>query len=179
RGRPRKRAVVQPVHCGPQGRERRARPQGAGRSRGRGSGQVRRDRRAGQVRARGLDIDRQQEIFTRQAAFCEGRSPLYAELCRRLAVDARVDDIAPDPGWDLPLRLLSGLHYLVLGGEASWEDLDGALDGHADMLASWTAQQEVQTNEVQRSWALLPAFLSVSDGRPLDLLELGPSAGLN
>ena len=94
-------------------------------------------------------------------------------------MDARVDDIAPDLGWDLPLRLLSGLHYLVLGGEASWEDLDGALDGHADMLASWTAQQEVQTNEVQRSWALLPAFLSVSDGRPLDLLELGPSAGLN
>jgi hypothetical protein len=32
---------------------------------------------------------------------------------------------------------------------------------------------------VQRSWALLPAFLAVSDGRPLDLLELGPSAGLN
>jgi len=94
-------------------------------------------------------------------------------------VDARVDDIAPDLGWDLPLRLLSGLHYLVLGGEASWDDLDGALDRHADMLASWTAQQEVQTNEVQRSWALLPAFLSVSDGRPLDLLELGPSAGLN
>jgi hypothetical protein len=37
----------------------------------------------------------------------------------------------------------------------------------------------VQTNEVQRSWALLPGFLTVADGRPLDLLELGPSAGLN
>jgi hypothetical protein len=37
----------------------------------------------------------------------------------------------------------------------------------------------VQTNEVQRSWALLPAFLSLDDGRPFDLLELGPSAGLN
>ncbi len=37
----------------------------------------------------------------------------------------------------------------------------------------------MQTNEVQRSWALLPAFLTVADGRPLDLLELGPSAGLN
>jgi hypothetical protein len=32
---------------------------------------------------------------------------------------------------------------------------------------------------VQRTWALLPVFLSLSDGRPLDLLELGPSAGLN
>jgi len=104
---------------------------------------------------------------------------LYAELCRRLAVDPRVDDIAPDLGWDLPLRLLSGLHYLVLGGEASWDDLDGALDGQAEFLAHWAAEQDVQTNEVQRSWGLLPAFLAVSDGRPLDLLELGPSAGLN
>ena len=50
---------------------------------------------------------------------------------------------------------------------------------HADFLARWTAEQDVQTNEVQRSWGLLPAFLAVSDGRPLDLLELGPSAGLN
>jgi hypothetical protein len=94
-------------------------------------------------------------------------------------VDPRVDDIAPDLSWDLPLRLLSGLHYLVLGGEASWDDVDEALDRHAAFLARWTNEQEVQTNEVQRSWALLPAFLSVSDGRPLDLLELGPSAGLN
>jgi hypothetical protein len=37
----------------------------------------------------------------------------------------------------------------------------------------------VQTNEVQRAWALLPAFLTVADGRPFDLIELGPSAGLN
>ena len=37
----------------------------------------------------------------------------------------------------------------------------------------------MQTNEVQRAWGLLPGFLSVVDGRPFDLLELGPSAGLN
>ena len=94
-------------------------------------------------------------------------------------MDPRVDDIASDLGWDLPLRLLAGLHYLVLAGEATWEAIDEALDGHASFLARWTAVQEVQTNEVQRSWGLLPAFLAVADGRPLDLLELGPSAGLN
>jgi hypothetical protein len=77
------------------------------------------------------------------------------------------------------LRLLSGLHYLVLGGEASWDDVDAALDEHASFLERWTTDQDVQTNEVQRSWALLPAFLTLADGRPLDLLELGPSAGLN
>ncbi len=124
-------------------------------------------------------MDRQEEIFTRQAGYCDGRSPLYAGLCRRLADDPRVDDIALDLAWDFPLRLLSGLHYLVLGGEASWDDVDAALDDHAEFLERWTSDQDVQTNEVQRSWALLPAFLTLADDRPLDLLELGPSAGLN
>jgi hypothetical protein len=81
--------------------------------------------------------------------------------------------------WDLPLRLLAGLHYLVLANQASWDDVGGALDRHAEFLARWVVEQDVQTNEVQRAWGLLPAFLSVADGRPLDVLELGPSAGLN
>jgi hypothetical protein len=37
----------------------------------------------------------------------------------------------------------------------------------------------VQTNEVQRCFGLLPGFLAVSDERPFDVVELGPSAGLN
>lgn len=37
----------------------------------------------------------------------------------------------------------------------------------------------MQTNEVQRCWGLLPGFLSVADERPIDLIELGPSGGLN
>jgi hypothetical protein len=37
----------------------------------------------------------------------------------------------------------------------------------------------VQTNEVQRCFGLLPGFLTIDDGRPLDVIELGPSAGLN
>lgn len=100
-------------------------------------------------------------------------------MCRRLAEDPRVDDLAPDLSWDFPLRLLGGLHYLALAGDASWDDVAAALEDHAAFLSKWTAEQDVQTNEVQRSWAIMPAFLSVSDGRPLDLLELGPSAGLN
>jgi hypothetical protein len=100
-------------------------------------------------------------------------------VCRRLAEDPRVDDLAPDLSWDFPLRLLGGLHYLVLSGDASWDDVSGALERHAAFLSRWTAERDVQTNEVQRAWALLPAFLSIADDRPLDLLELGPSAGLN
>jgi hypothetical protein len=87
--------------------------------------------------------------------------------------------LSTDLPWDFPLRLLAGLHYLVLAGRASWADVDGALEEHAEFLSRWTAEQEVQTNEVQRAWALLPAFLTVADGRPFELLELGPSAGLN
>jgi hypothetical protein len=100
-------------------------------------------------------------------------------VCRRLAEDRRVGGLTPDLAWDFPLRLLGGLHYLVLRGDASWDDLDAAFDEHTPFLARWTAEQDVQTNEVQRSWALLPGFLVASDERPLDLLELGPSAGLN
>ena len=67
----------------------------------------------------------------------------------------------------------------MLSGEASWDGVDAALASHGDFLRRWCEEHEVQTNEVQRSWALLPGFLSVADGRPLELLELGPSAGLN
>jgi hypothetical protein len=67
----------------------------------------------------------------------------------------------------------------VLGGEATWDAIDEALVAHADFLRRFTAEQKVQTNEVQRAWALLPGFLTLADGRPFDLLELGPSAGLN
>ena len=67
----------------------------------------------------------------------------------------------------------------MLGGEASWEDVGGAFTEQAAFIRRFTAEQDVQTNEVQRAWALLPAFLALADDRPFDLLELGPSAGLN
>jgi hypothetical protein len=45
------------------------------------------------------------------------------------------------------------------------------------------SEHAVQTNEVQRCFALLPGFLEIQrragEGTPLDLVELGPSAGLN
>lgn len=90
--------------------------------------------------------------------------------------------IAPDDRWDLPVRLLGGLHHVVLDGRMagwSWDEVREALKRQADWLARFVAEQPVQTNEVQRCWALLPAFLSLGDGRPLELVELGASAGLN
>jgi hypothetical protein len=67
----------------------------------------------------------------------------------------------------------------VLAGRASWDDVGNALTAERPFLTRFTAEQDVQTNEVQRAWGLLPGFLSIADGRPFDLLELGPSAGLN
>ena len=108
-------------------------------------------------------------------------SRLYADLARRLADEPLLRQIAPDDRWDFPVRLLGGLHYLVLAGRAPgwrWEDVRATLERERDWLAAFTAEQQVQTNEVQRSWALLPAFLLLGEAR-LDLIELGPSAGLN
>jgi len=122
----------------------------------------------------------QREVFEEQARLCEGRSPLYAELCRRFAEDPAVVAIfGGEPEWDAPLRLLGGLHYLVLAGDASWDD---PLEAHAEFLREFVREQTVQTNEVQRSWMLLPCFLRAAqllEAEELDVVELGPSAGLN
>lgn len=110
-------------------------------------------------------------------------SPLYASVCRRLADAPVVRAVAPDDRWDIPLRLLAGLHYLALSeGLDPWGDPVESVAAHADALARFAAEQSIQTNEVQRSWMLLPCFLDVvrrSSPQMLDLVELGPSAGLN
>jgi hypothetical protein len=84
--------------------------------------------------------------------------------------------------WDVPIRVLGGLHYLALAdGVDPWSSLRETIVEHGGFLERFVAEQEVQTNEVGRCFALLPAFLELAraEGRRLDLLELGPSAGLN
>lgn len=110
---------------------------------------------------------------------------MYADVCRRLADDDTVDDIVDSTGprtWDIPIRLLGALHYLALAeGIDPWSSPHEVLVERHDWLAQFVAEQNVQTNEVGRCAALLPAFLEAArlGGRRLDLLELGPSAGLN
>jgi hypothetical protein len=65
----------------------------------------------------------------------------------------------------------------VLAGKASWDDIGRALDEHAAELAEFASSHAVQTNEVQRAWALLPGVLAASAER-VELIELGASAGL-
>jgi hypothetical protein len=88
----------------------------------------------------------------------------------------------------VPLRLFGGVHYLELAGiepyalSGDWPDFRSALESQRGFLARFVREQAVQTNEVQRCYALLPAFLELARGsgaETLDLVELGPSAGLN
>lgn len=94
------------------------------------------------------------------------------------------------------LRLLAGVHLLVLDGSepvlASHYPSVGGAPGeavglafleavarHRDRLAR-SLLQGVQTNEAGRSVALLGGFLELArTGRPLRILEVGASAGLN
>ena len=140
-------------------------------------------------RLRRMTDKRQAEVFRRQAEHFEALgSPVYARLARRCATEPLVDELVDDLRWDVPLRLFGGVHYLELSGEepyalsGDWEDFHRALVGRQGFLARFVREQAVQTNEVQRCFALLPAFLTLAreaGASALDLLELGPSAGLN
>lgn len=80
------------------------------------------------------------------------------------------------------MQLFAGLHYLVLAGRASWDDVGAALRDEAEFLREWIATERVQTNEPRRCWWLVPCFLEVArrtGAEAFDCIELGCSAGLN
>lgn len=110
-----------------------------------------------------------------------------------MAGEPLVREVAPDFEWNLPLRLLAALHYLALDGRAPglarayagegevWPAFREALARESEWIVRFLREQGMQTNEVQRCFGLLPAFLLAAGetGRALDLIELGPSAGFN
>jgi hypothetical protein len=133
---------------------------------------------------------RRSKVFDEFAAGIEKRSPEAAALVRRCGREQLALALVPaDPTWDVPHRLLAAVRWLVLAGEVSdygdapdtWHAFSSILRERGDWIARFVRQQPVQTNEVQRCFALLPLFLTVARAaaRPVDLLELGPSAGLN
>jgi len=150
----------------------------------------------------------------RQALACERfGSPLYSALAGMLADDVEAggptaDVLRPWTGHapaDLDaaapgIRLLAGLHHLVLarqapelalgypsvGGQAAPADLDAAVlrhavAAHADELRAFVARAP-QTNEVGRAAPLLGGLRRVATrtgGLPVRMAEIGASAGLN
>ncbi|RYY28356.1 MAG: DUF2332 domain-containing protein [Sphingomonadales bacterium] len=94
----------------------------------------------------------------------------------------------------LPLRTVGGLHSLALKGIALVDVFSGAvtdpedvkaalsaaLIAHDDALYHWL-DGPPQTNEAGRSGALMCGLIEVSRrlGQPLEVIEIGSSAGLN
>jgi len=134
------------------------------------------------------------------------RSPLCVELMRGAADDIdRGGEVAtlfagiPTPPGSVPqLRLLGALHRIVLSGQAPelaafypsaggsrtaggvWPVALATIHEHRDEVRARLART-VQTNEPGRSAVLFAALLWLSDRfrRPIRLLEIGASAGLN
>ncbi len=144
--------------------------------------------------------------FLGQAKACDALgSPFTAKLCRALAAVLDESTITGRAvlGWPgdaqadaVSLRTCGALHALVLAGtdrrlaciyppnEAGEDEIATVLP---DVLARWDEKLSAglssapQTNEIARSALLLPGFLTIAreTGLPLDLNEIGASAGLN
>ncbi|GEO86033.1 MULTISPECIES: DUF2332 domain-containing protein [Alphaproteobacteria] len=149
------------------------------------------------------------QSFLRQARACNDLgSPFTARLCRMAAerldestaVGRRLLQWQGDPtssGDALALRLAGSLHAVVRSGQdphlagvypphtnldddALWAAVDAALRRDETFILAWL-RSAPQTNEVRRSAALLPGFLTIAKlfSKPLMLSEVGASAGLN
>jgi hypothetical protein len=134
------------------------------------------------------------------------RSPLYIRLMRAAADDidaggvvARLFAGIPTPPGSVPqLRLMGALHYMVLAGHAPalaafypsaggdrppdgvWPVADAVMAEQFDRVRE-RLHRTVQTNEPGRSAVLFAGLLWLTDRhrRPIRLLEIGASAGLN
>jgi hypothetical protein len=148
------------------------------------------------------------QSFRRQAKACDDLgSPFTARLCtlaaERLTGETRVGATVlgwpgnPDGTGDaLALRLAGTLHALVrsesdphlaavyppyaVDDDTLWAAIEAALRRDETFILGRLTSAP-QTNEVRRSSALLPGFLTIAalTGKPLVLSEVGASAGLN
>jgi hypothetical protein len=129
---------------------------------------------------------------------------LYQELCCSIAADPELLELAARAPVTQPAvnLLLAGAHYLLLKGarhplreyypalaagecgppEAAFPAFRSFCLEHRRELGSLIEKRLTQTNVIQRCTLLLPAFATVFERagrRPLALIEVGPSAGLN
>jgi hypothetical protein len=165
----------------------------------------------------GVEISEMPEARTAQLlrwqseACRELGSPLYGDLLTHASDDLLAGGPTADvlrghldarPSSVLALRMLGGVHALVLSGQApdlaalypsaggtpeheagsprAWAALRATLAGHCDEIRPWL-DQPPQTNEVGRAAALLGGLRCVAAEAdlPVRLVEVGTSAGLN
>ncbi len=146
------------------------------------------------------------DSFRRQAEACRDLgsafNALVCDLLRaRLAPDGafgrRIRDWPGDPAADaLALRACGALHALARSGDcaaltavyppaagtldAVWSGIEAAIRGHDVFLTAYL-DSPPQTNEVSRSASILGGCLTVAEatGMPIEVYEIGSSAGLN
>jgi len=132
-------------------------------------------------------------------------SPLYAELSYGVSLDPELLELAaqkrkrqPAPNMlfaSVQYLLLSGgdhaehplaSHYPIVSGaprpmEPAFPAFRDFCLSHADEIVDLIRRHRTQTNVVRRCTCLLPAFSMVQreSGRPLALIDVGASAGLN
>jgi hypothetical protein len=140
--------------------------------------------------------------FKRFAEFeCHNSSPLYEKLSLGISKDQELLKLSSRSlHGPVPNLFLAAVHYLLLKGNdhtlsGFYPDIESEHDQDHDPYPHFRAfclensgaiddilrTRLVQTNEVQRSALLLPAFqfLASQTKRPLALVEIGTSAGLN
>ena len=144
------------------------------------------------------------QIFERSAnEEFHNSSPLYEHLSLAIAKDPEMLSLAAHcrKGERAPNLFFAAVHLLFLKGTRHplslyYQGLSGSSLGTDDPyptfrsfcleydeeIRSVISARMVQTNEVSRCACLVPAFVLVSrgaKGRPLHLVEIGASAGLN
>ena len=147
------------------------------------------------------------QLRTQAVACASMGSPLYAHLLEDAAADVEAGGpvwallaghVAPGRGNALALRLMAAVHRLVLtgrapelaphypsvggpaGSEGAWPRFRRVVVDHIKALDE-LVRLPCQTNEVGRCAALAGGFFEMvaRTGKPLRLLEVGASAGLN
>ena len=150
------------------------------------------------------DLDRLSRTFHRFAELeCPGMSALYERLCHSMAEDRDLLAIAANarPGQPAPNLFMAAVHWLLLGGDQHpmtdcYPDINPESTArgdpypsfrsfclnHSEEIVDLISARLVQTNVVRRCAVLLPAFavaMAQDPARPLSLVEIGASAGLN
>jgi len=132
----------------------------------------------------------------------KNNSTLYEELSRRIQNDEYILALCENvrPGQPVPNMLFASVQYLLLSGAqhnlkeyypsivSNAKEPDDAFPEFKDFCKSYEKEiiellksRLVQTNEVRRCTYLYPVFCEIYKQvkRPLALIEIGPSLGLN
>lgn len=113
--------------------------------------------------------------FAREEA--AGRSVLYEAMARHVAGSpAALAFLSRLPRDRQQPNLLFAALRLIAGTPASVKEFDHAVEEHTDAIAEVMLTRTTQTNEPGRCAVLLPSLARIEG--PLDLLEVGASAGL-